>query len=849
MSKPTITDIFDDFGIIVGPYSSGQISDDRTPSLSGKLTKKLKKGESVFIYSGSDFIGKAETQGKKFVFVPESKLKADYTHSFKAVHVNKKGKEGKASVPYILTIDNEPPSLIISNDADGIAKGDVTFDFKFSEPVSFREEDIKVKGGKGSKFSGSDTSYTYVVSPKENTKGKITLTIAGKTFNDVAGNENPKKYTAKQTYDTKRDTTPPTLEIFSSSKGVTNKDVTFDFVFSEEVQGFTAKDLKISGGSKSKFKGSGDSFSLVVSPDENSQGDIVIKTKAGIVTDLAGNENTKSQTFKQAYDTKAPTLKISKNQDGITNEDIKFKFEFSEDVDGFTSKDLKVTGGTKGKFSGSGDSYSLVVSPDKNSEGNVVIKTKSGMVTDLAGNENGKSQTIKQAYDTKEPTLEITKNKDGITNEDVKFEFLFSEEIQDFKSKDIKVSGGSAGKLSGSGDTYKLTVTPDKNKEGNITVKVNAGAITDLAGNENSKGATIKQGYDTKAPELSILSFQHSEFNDDVMFEFLFSEDIEGFKSNDISVTGGLKGEFTGSGGLYSLIVSPNENSLGTIDINVGKGAAFDFAGNSNADKAKYARDYDTRIAPRAKDFVVPFDAQLEDTVAKDLNFGVVYSELVKAKDFPDGSFTAENFEIKTVSIDGGDNLSPSEAGITVSNNGLIKIDTRVDAYQYLEDGDEVDVITKFKVTANNGLSDTGTVTFKVAGVDEEDDTGVRLEGLAKNFVSPLSPQLENTVVKDLNFGEIYSELVRAKHYPDGTFTADSFELMDVTIFDTILSPSEAGITVNKTGSIKIDTTGPAYEDLNDGEIVDVVATFKVTDDLDFFDYGTVTFQVLGVTD
>ena len=172
-----------------------------------------------------------------------------------------------------------------------------------------------------------------------------------------------------------------------------------------------------------------------------------------MVTDLAGNENAKSQTFKQAYDTNAPTLKISKNQDGITNEDIKFKFEFSEDVDGFTSKDLKVTGGTKGKFSGSGDSYSLVVSPDKNSEGNVVIKTKSGIVTDLAGNKNAKSQTIKQAYDTKEPTLEITKNKDGITNEDVKFEFLFSEEIQDFKSKDIKVSGGSAGKLSGSGST------------------------------------------------------------------------------------------------------------------------------------------------------------------------------------------------------------------------------------------------------------------------------------------------------------------------------------------------------------------------------------------------------------
>ena len=59
---------------------------------------------------------------------------------------------------HIFCLEPRPPSLIIGNDADGIAKGDITFDFKFSEPVSFMEEDIKVKGGEGSKFSGSDTS-------------------------------------------------------------------------------------------------------------------------------------------------------------------------------------------------------------------------------------------------------------------------------------------------------------------------------------------------------------------------------------------------------------------------------------------------------------------------------------------------------------------------------------------------------------------------------------------------------------------------------------------------------------------------------------------------------------------
>ena len=60
---------------------------------------------------------------------------------------------------------------------------------------------------------------------------------------------------------------------------------------------------------------------------------------------------------------------------------------------------------------------------------------------------------------------------------------------------------------------------------------------------------------------------------------------------------------------------------------------------------------------------------------------------------------------------------------------------------------------------------------------------------------------------------------------------------------------SEAGITVNNDGFIKIDTTVDAYQYLNNNELVDVISTFKVTDDFDQSDFGTVTFQILGVTD
>ena len=169
--------------------------------------------------------------------------------------------------------------------------------------------------------------------------------------------------------------------------------------------------------------------------------------------------------------------------------------------------------------------------------------------------------------------------------------------------------------------------------------------MTDLAGNENANGETIKQAFDTKSPELSILS--NSDSSDDVTIEFLFSEDVEGFKSKDISITGGTAGKFSGSGGYYKLVVSPDEDTQGSIDIKVAKGAASDFAGNSNGVKSEHSHAYDTRIAPRAKNFIAPLEAQLEDTVTKDLNFGTVYSELVKAKDFPEGYFSAETLKSK----------------------------------------------------------------------------------------------------------------------------------------------------------------------------------------------------------
>ena len=267
--------------------------------------------------------------------------------------------------------------------------------------------------------------------------------------------------------------------------------------------------------------------------------------------------------------------------------------------------------------------------------------------------------------------------------------------------------------------------------------------------------------------------------------------------------------------------------------------------------KVEISQPYDTRITPRAKDFVAPFDPLFEDTVTSGLNFGDIYSELVREKDFPiEGYFTSDDFEIKNVSIDNGEKLSPAEAGITVNNKGKIQIDTTVDAYQYLNDGEVVDVVTKFIVTSKEGLSDDGTISFQVEGVDEAGNSDEHFGAFAKDFVSPLPPQPVDTVEKDLNFGEIYSELIKTKYYPNYTFTSDNFKIQTVSIDSgEKLSPSEAGITVNNDGFIKIDTRVDAYQYLIGGDEVDVVVKFKVTDNIGLSDIGTVTFKVTGASD
>jgi hypothetical protein len=106
-------------------------------------------------------------------------------------------------------------------------------------------------------------------------------------------------------YDTRADTTPPTVSISRSglgSLGVGGTD-SLTFTLSESSVNFVVGDVTVSGGSLSGFSGSGVTYTATFTPNAGTSGTASISVGAGVFADSAGNGNTASSTLSIAFDT------------------------------------------------------------------------------------------------------------------------------------------------------------------------------------------------------------------------------------------------------------------------------------------------------------------------------------------------------------------------------------------------------------------------------------------------------------------------------------------------------------------------------------------------------------------
>jgi hypothetical protein len=257
-------------------------------------------------------------------------------------------------------------------------------------------------------------------------------------------------------------------------------------------------------GGNTALVGSNGSCSAPVSASDVTAFGIGSEIISASQTDTAGNTSNTPATRNLTVNALALTLVTIDDKTGIlgtSSGDITFTFTFSQAVTGFAIGDIDVVHGSKGAFTGSGTTYTLVVTPTPGFEGNVAVDVGSG----VASNPNSAAIQNVQVVDTLAPTLAITSNVSALkVGEAATITFSAdpsSSFAWDGSNGDVVVSGGTLGAISGSGLTRTAAITPSAGlASGNASITVASGAYADAAGNSGGAGTTPTITIDTLAP-------------------------------------------------------------------------------------------------------------------------------------------------------------------------------------------------------------------------------------------------------------------------------------------------------------------------------------------------------------
>lgn len=369
----------------------------------------------------------------------------------------------------------------------------------------------------------------------------------------------------------------------------------------------------------------------------------------------------------------------------------------------------------------------------------------------LAGSGGGSND--QSPVDTTQPTLTISNNVNTSTaTGPVLYTFTFSEPVTGFSASDITVTGGTQGTFTAvSSTSYTLSVVPTAGMAGTLNVSVASAAALDSAGN-GSLSATASQAYDTVGavvdttpPTLTLSdNAATTTVNGPVLYTFDFSEQVTGFDISKITVTGGVAGSLTQVGQMqYTLLVTPNSGTTGTINVSVAAGAVSDVSGNASTAAVSSSQAYDTTVV--VTDTAAPTLSITDDLTSATANapvtFTFTFNEAVQGFAASDitltggtaGTFTQISSNTYTLVVTPNDNatgtLSASVAAGTVAdlyNNGLattqssrtVNYDTThmlwsVESLQpsVNEDGTELSF-----VISRTGPTGAATINFTTAG-------------------------------------------------------------------------------------------------------------------------------------
>jgi len=573
------------------------------------------------------------------------------------------------ATPSITSSTATVTSIVRANSSPSNANN-VTYTITFSSAVSgftISKLSLTTTGLSGASINSLSTSdninYTVTVNTGVGS-GTIRLDLASSTGITPSISNVP--YVAGEVYTI--DKTAPTVSGVTSSTAngsyKTSAVISIQVNFSENVTVTGTPQLTLETGATDRVVnyagGSGTStltFNYTVqSGDSNSDLDYVatssLALNAGTIKDAVGNIATltlpspgtagslganKNLVIDGVFPTVVGVTSSTANGSYKVSDVIPIQVNFSENVTVTGTPQLTLETGTTDRVVnyavGSGTStltfnYTVQagdVSTDLDYVSTSSLALNGGTIKDVAGNNatltlpslgaaGSLSANKNLVIDGVAPTLSITSNKSSLKiGETATITFSFSEAVNNFNIGNITISGGTLGNFSGSGSVYTATFTPsDGVNNGTASITVAASAYTDIAGNNGAAGGSPSVTFDTKAPSVIISSSSGSSTgNSPIPFTVTFSENITGFNLTKTTVSNGIASNLSGTGAIYTFMVTPTAN--GNVTVDIAADLVQDMAGNNNTAAAQIVINYQSSLPVN----LISFTVKAENNYAK----------------------------------------------------------------------------------------------------------------------------------------------------------------------------------------------------------------------------------------
>ena len=496
-------------------------------------------------------------------------------------------------------------------------------------------------------ISGSGDTYRITVSPSTDGTYNLDLVSSGHNIEDAADNPltNRSPTGADETYTVSTavtDITNPRLasiERYSpASQNTNSQSLIYEVTFSEDVTGVTASDFTLSpsstGGGGATTTTTTGQFTQTRSPnlaildlqttsDAITVSDSATATSVSVAVDIThtyigdlqidlvapdgttetlrtrsgSSANSIDKTYTPSFGSVAIsgvwTLQVHDRASRDTGFLNSWTLTINYDDTATTTTVSPVT-----SISGSGDTYRITVSPSTDGTYNLDLVSSGHNIEDAADNPltNRSPTGADETYTVSTAVTDITNPRlasieryspasQNTNSQSLIYEVTFSEDVTGVTASDFVLSSGSTGSgnngnspvtsISGSGDTYRITVSPSTDGTYNLDLVSSGHNIEDAADNPltNRSPTGADETYtvstavtDITNPRLaSIERYSPASQNTNsqsLIYEVTFSEDVTGVTASDFTLspssTGGSGTATTTTTGQFTQTRSPN---------------------------------------------------------------------------------------------------------------------------------------------------------------------------------------------------------------------------------------------------------------------------------------------------